>query len=113
MMSHVPAHTPLAILAVEDNAADLYLLRRGLDAPGLPYTLHVIEDGTQALDYFDQLAQHTHVRCPDIVLLDLHLPGCPGTVLLQRFKTIARGASTPVVLMTAASIRQRGRQHWR
>ena len=77
-MPPVPAPTPLAILAIDDSPAHISILRRVLDRHGLLYTLQIIADGTQALHFFDQLAQYAHVAYPDLLLLDLHLPGHHG-----------------------------------
>jgi CheY-like chemotaxis protein len=101
-MPSVPSPTPLSILAVEDSPAQLFFIRRVLERHGLLYTLQVITDGTQALHFFDHLAQHMHVPCPDLLLLDLHLPGQHGTTLLRRFKAIPRCAGTIVIIVTAS-----------
>jgi len=101
-MPPVRAPTPLAILAVEDSPAQIAFIRRVLDRHGLRYTLQVIADGTQALHFFDQLAQHAHVPCPDLLLLDLHLPGQHGKALLQHFKAIPRCAGITVIIVTAS-----------
>jgi CheY-like chemotaxis protein len=97
-----PARPPLAILAIENDPTYLYFLRRMLDRHGFPYTLQVIKDGQQALAFFDDLAQHTHVACPDVLLLDLHLPGQPGKALLQCFRAIPRCAGITVIIVTAS-----------
>src|SRR5919109_1938271 len=101
-MPPILSPAPLAILAVEDSPAQLFFIRRVLDRHGLLYTLQVITDGTQALHFFDQLAQHPHVLCPDLLLLDLHLPGHQGKELLQRFKAIPRCAEVIVIIVTAS-----------
>jgi CheY-like chemotaxis protein len=101
-MPPVPSPTPLSILAVEDSPAQLFFIRRVLERHGLFYTLQVITDGTQALHFFDHLAQHMHVPCPDLLLLDLHLPGQHGIKLLQHFKAIPRCADTIVIIVTAS-----------
>jgi CheY-like chemotaxis protein len=101
-MPPVPSPTPLAILAIEDSPAQIFFIRRVLERHGLLYTLHVIEDGTHALHFFDQLAQHESVPCPDLLLLDLHLPGHPGKELLQRVKAIPRCAGLIVIIVTAS-----------
>ena len=67
-----------------------------------PRWSQIIADGTQALHFFDQLAQHAHVACPDLLLLDLHLPGHHGTELLQRFKAIPRCAGITVIIVSAS-----------
>jgi CheY-like chemotaxis protein len=40
-----------AILLVEDNEDDVFLMRRALSAARIANPLHVVEDGQQAIDY--------------------------------------------------------------
>jgi CheY-like chemotaxis protein len=65
--------TPLTILAVEDNPADIDAVQWVLTAHALTYDLQVIENANQAFSFFDQLTESEHTRCPDILLLDLNL----------------------------------------
>jgi CheY-like chemotaxis protein len=101
-MPSASSPTPLSILAVEDSPAQLFFIRRVLEKHGLLYTLQVITDGTQALHFFDHLAQHMWIPCPDLLLLDLHLPGQHGTTLLRRFKAIPRCAGVIVIVVTTS-----------
>ena len=101
-MFMAPARPPLAILAVEDNTAYISALRRMLDRHAFPYPLEVLVDGHEALTFFDRLAHELDVPCPDVLLLDLHRPGCPGGVLLRRFRAIPRCTGITVINETVA-----------
>src|SRR4029077_20234872 len=81
-----PAH---AILLVEDNPADVKITQRALKESGLPVELIVVRDGQEAVDYL--LRQGTHAaapdwRSPDLILLDLNLPGMTGRQVLERVR---------------------------
>jgi two-component system, chemotaxis family, response regulator Rcp1 len=93
---------PLALLAIEDNPMDIAILRRVLKAHGLTYDLHIIEDGPHTFAFFAQLAVQEHPRCPDILLLDLHLPGLDGRALLHYIKTIPQCAGLRIVIVTGS-----------
>ena len=69
-----PPPTPLTIIVVEDNPADVYLIRWVLTAHELPYTLHVIDNADQAIHYIDELARQGRRASPTIMLLDLNFP---------------------------------------
>ena len=43
------------ILLVEDNKADVFLMREALEAAKLPADLHVVSDGEMAIRYIDEL----------------------------------------------------------
>jgi len=92
--------TPLTILAVEDNPADIYTVQRVLRAHALAYDLQVIDNADHAFSFFSQLAEPA--RCPDILLLDLNLPQRNGKELLQHLKAIPVCAAMRVVIFTSS-----------
>jgi len=77
------------ILLVEDEVALSEPLAFLLDKEG--YEIIVAEDGTAALELF---ASHS----PDLILLDLMLPGIPGTEVCR---TIRLSSQTPIIMLTA------------
>jgi CheY-like chemotaxis protein len=93
---------PIAILVVDDNPADVYFIRRVLDAHGLTYDLQVLENRSHTRRFFEQLAQQEPGRCPDILLLDLYLPGLDSAELLQSIKAMPVCAHLRVVIMTGS-----------
>jgi CheY-like chemotaxis protein len=95
-------HPPLTILVVEDNPADVYILRRVLNAHAFPYDLQVIENGERALQFFHELAQQEHPQCPELLLLDLNLPAVNGNELLQAIKRIPECADIRIIMITAS-----------
>lgn len=78
------------LLLVEDNLAMQTTLKRSFERRGMQVT--ICADGARALDRWQ-------ASLPDVVLLDLSLPGCDGLEVLAR----ARGAglTTPVLILTA------------
>ena len=77
------------ILLVEDEVALSEPLAFLLDKEG--YEIIVAEDGTAALELFSS-------HSPDLVLLDLMLPGIPGTEVCR---TIRLSSQTPIIMLTA------------
>jgi two-component system response regulator len=97
-----PAH---AILLVEDNPADVKITQRALRESGLPVELIVVRDGQEAVDYL--LRQGTHAttpnwRSPDLILLDLNLPGMSGRQVLERVRSTPALRAVPVVVLTTS-----------
>ena len=82
------------ILVVEDNAASRELLTELLRTQGLDVV--AAGDGHAALEGFAQWQ-------PDLVLLDVQMPGVDGFEVCRRLKREARTRLTPVVLVTALS----------
>ena len=77
------------ILLVEDEVALSEPLTFLLEKEG--YEIIVAEDGTQALELFSK-------HSPDLVLLDLMLPGIPGTEVCR---TIRLSSQAPIIMLTA------------
>ncbi|HZU87148.1 MAG TPA: response regulator [Anaerolineaceae bacterium] len=80
------------VLIVEDDRKLSTIYSLTLEETG--FEIVTAADGIEAMA---QLAQIT----PDLVLLDLHLPGIPGTQVLQHIRTEARLANVRVILATA------------
>lgn len=81
------------LLYIEDNLSNLKLVQRIL-AHRPEVTLMTAMQGLLGLE----LAQQ-HV--PDVILLDLHLPGMNGAEILQRIRADHRTADIPVVMVSA------------
>lgn len=89
----------LCLLLVEDNPADARLVREALAERREPTCLHWVPDGQQALD---RLRCPTSQR-PDLVLLDLNLPGLNGLEVLSAIKSDPDLRSLPVVVLTSSA----------
>jgi CheY-like chemotaxis protein len=84
--------TTRRILVVEDNPLNLKLVRDVLEFAG--YAVTAAGSGEEGL----RLAQED---APDLVLMDLALPGIDGTETLQRLRSGVLGSGVPVVAVTA------------
>ena len=80
------------VLCIEDNPVNMILVERIVEAEG--HNLLKAEDGPTALDV---LADTT----PDIILLDINLPGIDGLELARRFKADDRLKPIPLIATTA------------
>lgn len=90
------------VLLVEDNRADVLLVRHALTAHEIPYQLHVFEDGAQAVDFMARMGKPGEEPCPDILLLDLNLPKIDGPEVLQHFRRHPQCGDTPVIVISSS-----------
>ncbi|HEX7189552.1 MAG TPA: response regulator [Actinomycetes bacterium] len=84
------------ILVVEDNVKNLKLIRDVLDFAG--YDVVAASSAEQGVAI--ALAQP-----PDLVLMDLQLPGMDGTEALRRLRGSPRTSAVPVVAVTAFAMK--------
>lgn len=82
------------ILLVDDTPANLSLLLDALGGAG--YDLRIAESGESALAQLGRTV-------PDLVLLDVMMPGIDGFETCRRIKAHARGRDIPVIFMTVLS----------
>jgi len=93
---------PVDILLVEDNPGDVRLTREALREGKVRNSLHVVEDGVEALAYLRREGRYAAVEEPDIVLLDLNLPRKDGREVLEEIKQDTRLKHIPVVVLTTS-----------
>ncbi|WP_119069033.1 response regulator [Aggregatilinea lenta] len=84
------------ILYVEDNFQNKRLVRKILAARG--FEVLEADDGLTGVE----LAAHER---PDLILMDISLPGIDGVEATRRIKTYAETANIPVVALTANAMR--------
>ena len=80
------------VLAIEDNLSNMILISRVVEAEG--YDLLRAEDGNQALQILKD-------EMPDLILLDINIPGIHGLDLARQLKADDRLAKIPLVATTA------------
>ena len=85
------------VLLVEDNDRNLKLARDVLEYAG--FTVLVAMSGEEAVT-------RAQSAVPDLILMDLQLPGIDGHEALGRLRLDARTATIPVVALTAYAMRQ-------
>ena len=102
MAASRPRMQPIDILLVEDDPDDVSIIRESLscDASNPACQLHVVGDGKSALDFLRRSGSHTNSPRPDLVLLDLGLPGTSGWIVLEEMARNITLRAIPVVVMS-------------
>ena len=80
------------ILTIEDDAAQRRMIQKALEKRG--YVVFTAENGEQGL----QMAQ---VRKPDLILLDVIMPGIDGKEVCKRLKAYEETKDIPVLFLTS------------
>jgi CheY-like chemotaxis protein len=84
-----------SILIVEDNEANQLLVSAVLERAG--YRVELAGSSEEAIE---RLSSHA----PDLILMDVQLPGLDGLSLTRRLKADRRTAAIPVVALTALAM---------
>jgi two-component system, chemotaxis family, response regulator Rcp1 len=93
--------TPVHILLVEDNPADVRLVHEALHTTALRYVLEVASDGDEAIERLR--APFSGRNVPDLILLDLNLPRKSGHDVLKLIKSDPKTSSIPTIVMSSSS----------
>ena len=91
------------LLVIEDNPADVQLLRLALDVAEVNCELTVIEDGAEALALFKRQGKYACAPKPDLVVLDLNLPKYGGLEILEAARETAEFADLPIAVLSSSS----------
>lgn len=90
-------HRPGHVLIVDDDARNRELL--GALIAGTGHEVELAEDGYAALEAI-------RAREPDVVLLDVMMPGIDGYEVCRRIKAMPAGGLLPVIMVTALQGRE-------
>ncbi|HEV8713237.1 MAG TPA: response regulator [Candidatus Binatia bacterium] len=91
-----------AILLVEDNPADIYLIHKVLEECGFDLHLSVVTNGRDALAFLRHEAPYALEPEPVLILLDLNLPKLPGAEVLTELRHLPGYQATPIVVFSGA-----------
>jgi len=94
--------TPLLrVLLVEDDPAHVELAMHAFTRNGYGDRAQVVGSGEEALAMLFEAKTGDH-HIPDLIVLDLHLPGMDGLEVLRRLKGDTRTRRVPVVVLTSS-----------
>lgn len=93
------------ILVVEDSPDDYEATHRALRQGGIANKVRWCQDGDEALDYLLRRGEYADAEVsprPDLILLDLNLPGTDGGEVLAAIKQNENLKRIPVVVLTTS-----------
>lgn len=93
---------PVEILIVEDNAADLMIMREALQSIQTPVHLHSAANGEDAMKFLRRIGEHSAAPRPQLILLDLNMPRKNGHEVLEDIKSDRVLMRIPVVVLTTS-----------
>ena len=89
-------HVPITVLIVEDNEDNLFTLREML-AP-FAFDIAAASTGRQAID-------HCRAQLPDLVIMDVQMPGMSGLQATGAIRALPGGGDVPILALTAQAMK--------
>ena len=93
--------TAVQVLIAEDDPGDYRLICEALSESNILCEIQLVRDGEQALQAV-QNAGTSGNACPDILLLDIHLPRVDGLQVLRAFRANENCTQTPVLVLSTS-----------
>jgi len=88
----------LKIFLIEDDIDDIELLQDALKRYNIPYDMHTLKDGGEALEYI-----RIGNQAPDIIILDMNLPKVHGRDIIPVIKSSDHFKNVPLLILTTSS----------
>ncbi len=95
-----------SVLLVEDNPGDARLVQEAFDSADVDPTLRLADTGNEAMTILENSLEDPDVAIPQLVLLDLNLPGMDGFAVLDAIRSHSDLARVPVLILTSSGDKQ-------
>ena len=93
------------VLLVEDCNDDVFAMKMACKRSGIPHLFQVVTDGEMAMDYLSgegEYADRSVYPLPDVVFLDINMPGCTGHDVLGWIRQQPGLKKLPVAMLTGS-----------
>lgn len=90
------------VLLVEDSPGDVRLTQEAFRDANTLVNLHVAMNGADAIAFLECKGSHVYAPRPDLILLDLNLPGMDGREVLAYIKEHDALKTIPTVILTTS-----------
>ena len=78
------------------------MVREAIRLQNLPWEIHIVSDGEQAISFIEQTSNDADASIPDLILLDLNLPRVDGFEILRHLRSNEKYKSIPVLVITSS-----------
>ena len=90
------------ILMIDDDEEDFSLVKEALVSRRLKVDLYWAQDGDEAMNFLFRKGEYVNAPTPNLILLDLNMPGKNGFDVLQDIKAHKDLRKIPVVILTSS-----------
>ncbi|MDA8164832.1 MAG: response regulator [Desulfobacteraceae bacterium] len=97
---------PIHLLLIEDNPADARITMEAIKEAGIAGEITLLRHGDEAEAFLHRRGQYAAAERPDLILLDLNLPGKGGREILAAIKQDPSLGSIPVIVLSTSQAEQ-------
>ena len=98
------------VLLIEDNPADAYLAQMMIEERIEGTEIHHVVNGEKAVEFLNQMGDFRDAPRPDLVLVDINLPGMDGFSVMTEINKNSALREVPMIVLTTSSQPQDRRQ---
>ncbi len=91
------------ILIVEDNESDMLLMKEAIKGTAMQNSLFTVSSADEALAFLNKEGDFKECPRPDLIFMDLNMPGISGLDLLKTLKQDSIFQHIPVIILTTSS----------
>jgi CheY-like chemotaxis protein len=91
------------VLLVEDNEASRVLMREAFEAASFEGQLDMVENGHEVMRFLKSEGRFARSPRPDLILLDLNLPGKSGAEIMSEIREDERFRDISIVILTGSN----------
>ena len=88
------------ILLVDDDEDTRFMIRDAIEESQLDPDVYEVETGEEALEFLSQEGKFSDSPVPELIFMDLEMPGMGGMNALRRIRAEGDYSTIPVVIMT-------------
>lgn len=90
----------IRILLADDDADDRYFFRNALSDSEINADLTAVEDGQQLIDLLTMALDPSD---PEVIFLDINMPGMDGKTCLREIRNHVEFAGTPIIMLSTST----------
>ena len=90
------------VLVIDDDEASNFLTQMILEESGYIRNIQIAESGVEALEYLKVAKKNSDVP-PDLILLDINMPGMDGWTFIQEYKKLDKELRSKIIVVMIAT----------
>lgn len=92
------------LLIVDDDSSQIRLFKLIMHDLGVRHRIHAVSNGPDALSFLRRLGPFSEAPRPELILLDINMPGMDGCTLLREIKSDPQFRCIPVIMLTLSEL---------